>query len=73
MKEVNMKQLNKKQINWYRALASGKYKPIEGSLKNEDGFCCLGGAAPIAVIKNIRNPSWRIPKRERKERFGIDL
>ena len=39
-----MKTLNKKTTltDWVAALRSGKYKQQQGTLKGEEGYCCLG-------------------------------
>ena len=39
-----MKTLNKKTTltDWVTALRSGKYKQQQGTLKGEEGYCCLG-------------------------------
>ena len=37
---------------WAAALRSGKYKQTTGSLKNEEGYCCLGVLASISPWKN---------------------
>lgn len=34
---------------WVKALRSGEYKQSEGSLKNKDGFCCLGVLCDLAA------------------------
>lgn len=31
-----------KKLKWIEALESGKYSQCKGTLRGEDGFCCLG-------------------------------
>lgn len=37
-------------MKWVEALRSGKYKQTRGTLKNNEGFCCLGVLCEINGI-----------------------
>lgn len=50
--------MNKNAKAWLKALRSGEYKQITGTLKKGVGFCCLGVACDLySKDKNIR---WEI-------------
>lgn len=40
-------------IEWVKALRSGKYNQIQGCLRNDKGFCCLGVLSELAVDAGI--------------------
>lgn len=42
-----MKKMTEFQINWIKALASGKYKRTTRTMRDELGFCCLGVAQDL--------------------------
>lgn len=46
---------------WINALRSGEYPQSHGTLRDKDGFCCLGVGCAVAgmevLIKPIRPPS----------------
>lgn len=42
---------------WIEALVSGRYKQAKGSLRTEDGYCCLGVLCDLHSKSNIDN-SW---------------
>jgi hypothetical protein len=41
---------------WIDALRSGKYKQTQGTLKNDEGFCCLGVLCDLARLDG--GPHW---------------
>lgn len=45
---------------WVAALRSGEYKQVVGSLKTNDGYCCLGVLCEVA---NIEQPGPRLDGR----------
>lgn len=40
---------------WVKALRSGKYQQTIGSLKNVDGYCCLGVLCDISKLSKFNN------------------
>lgn len=45
--------MNENAKKWLKALRSGKYKQIRGSLKNVEGFCSMGVAIDICPLKSV--------------------
>ncbi len=39
--------MNKNAKKWVKALRSGEYKQIKGTLQNKNGYCCLGVACDL--------------------------
>jgi len=37
---------------WIKALRSGKYKQIEGTMRTKEGYCCLGVACSVVGYKD---------------------
>ena len=35
---------------WLKALRSGRYKQVKGTLHNENGYCCLGVLASVSKM-----------------------
>lgn len=49
-----MYKMNEKvKPKWLSALRGGKYPQIEGQLKKDDGFCCLGVLSDLASKEGI--------------------
>lgn len=42
---------------WVAALESGEYQQVEGALRKDDGFCCLGVLCELAVEANVIEPA----------------
>ena len=55
------------KTRWVEALRSGKYMQTQGTLRNGEGFCCLGVLCDI--VKNDLNIEWEYEKFEN----GADL
>lgn len=55
--------------HWVKALRSGEYKQIQGLLKDDSGFCCLGVLCDLAMKDG--GPEWYAGYL-RDEFLGID-
>lgn len=53
------------KAKWVAALRSGEYEQITGSLKEPDGYCCLG------VLCEVMGIDWSDPK-VRKHRLEVE-
>lgn len=42
---------------WVKALRSGEYKQTNGTLRDQDGFCCLGVLCEVAVKEGVIAPA----------------
>ena len=51
--------MNENISKWTAALRSGDYRQGRGSLRRDDGFCCLGVACDI-YLKETGRGSWRM-------------
>lgn len=59
---------------WVRALRSGKYKQARESLRNGDGYCCLGVACDLYMKHVSHRDAWKSPTLGYSwyKAFGVD-
>lgn len=50
--------MNARQKEWVAALRSGKYVQASGSLRKDDGYCCLGVACDLSGQGEWQKEPW---------------
>lgn len=58
MRELNLNVIRR----WVAALRSGKYGQAEGSLRKDDGYCCLGVLTDLYIKK--KGLEWDVVQEE---------